>query len=401
MNTDRISDIKKNAWHLARRRLSYIAPDNAQKVLRHDRYWTSELLQLFLQRCETLRLSDPQDSWKMVRWASELASLIRIGEGEGELASRAEKASWLTRALALEGEVAGLVGRSEQSDAAFARAVEVSLGERIQVVAGAELQRRRAAAALREKRFEEARRHLDLSLELFRRLDPGLGLSEALLLYGCLGESCGLVGLAEALAHIPPKGRLQEGIYDACLTLLLDKLDRPGVSFEEYEAVLGWLYVTRKNWFAKRSKSRRKLRLVWAEGRALSCLGLGRLAQRRLSNAWLGLSRLGDSEAMAVAGVDLVYVLIGHDERPLALEVLGETRQRVRRMSGDGELSRALGATEDLNLSQLGHRRRALARRWLPDAGRFYPLAHPGPERPAGPPPADRASESARSSAGQ
>ena len=351
MSVRKISDIQRSPeseeqkarWVKAKRRMSYLTPDNAKKVLRHDRYWTVELLQLYTRRCEQLRLTDPDASWKMVRHLAELVALIRVGDGAGELGSRAEQASWLTRALALEGEIAGLNEDFERANAAFARAFGISVSERIQVVAAAELQRRRAAYAMGCGTLDEARHHLEQSLGLYRRLESGSGLAEALLLGGFLRwPGRGLVGLAEALACTRPRGMPEERVFDGAQALLMARMQEPRVTFEEYEAILGWLYLARKKWFARRSKTVRKMGLLWAEGRALSCLGLGRLAQRRLSRAWQGLSQLGAFEAVAVSGLDLATVQIGHDERSLAMDVLRESRQRVDRLCSDGELTDAL-----------------------------------------------------------
>ncbi len=367
--------LEKERWAKAKRRLSYLTPDNAHKVLRHDRYWTVELMELYLRRCEHLRMTVPMDGWKMVQHAVELVELIRIGEAAGDFGSRAERLSWSARASALEGEIAGLVDSESVAEQAFRRALELTSRERIQVLAAAELQRRRAAFEMRRGRRSRACRYLEQSLVFFRRLDAGSGLAEALLLAGFLRcPEKGLVGLAEALACTRPKGILEERIFDAALTLLMERMQEPRVTFEEYEAILGWLYLARKRWFARRSKTVRKMGLLWAEGRVLACLGLGRLAQRRLSRAWQGLTQLGAFEAVAVAGLDLAYVQVGHDERPLAMEVLRESRQRIRRLSADRELIQALHGAESLTLSELLEARRALAERRLPSFRTFYPF---------------------------
>lgn len=377
MSRKEITEISKNAWSSARRRLSYITPDNAQKVLRHDRYWTPELIHLYLERCEQARLTDPVGAWKLVRWAAELVELVRIGAGQGEMASRAEKVSWQARSLALEGEIAALAGLQERVEPAFSRAASLSTREKIKIVAGAELQRRRGAFAAREGRLEEARRHLASALPLFRRLEGGIGLAETLLLHGATTDHAAMVALSEALSWASPKGDLERSVHDAALALLMERLHEPRVSYEEYEAILGWLYLTRKKWFARRSKSKRKLGVIWAEGRVLSCLGLGRLAQRRLATVWQGFSRLGRFEPTALAGLDLAAVLIGDDERRLARDVLRETRARILRLCGDAELSRAVSAAESMTLNELPGHRQATARRWLEAAGTYYPFSHP------------------------
>ena len=239
-----------------------------------------------------------------------------------------------------------------------------------EVVAVAELYRRRAAVLVRAgERGGEAAQLLNHSLGLYRRQEGGSGLAEALLLQGCGGHTQGAVGLAEALYLSSPRAGLDQSIFDGALILLMEKLHESEVGLEDYESITRWILAASHRWFRRRSKCKRKLGLMWAEGTAFAKLGLGRRAEHRLSSAWLGFSRLGDYEYLAVTGMDLATVLIGHDERDLALEILQVSRERVHRQCADGELEESLKKAEDLSLMELDVLRASTARRWLPSTG--------------------------------
>ena len=378
--TPAIDPKAKDLYTKARRRLASITPDNAEKIVGHCRYWSRPFLELFLQRCEHSRFKDPMAAWSMVRHGAELVMLIRIGDEPGELWSKAEQASWLVRALALEGEISGLAGFRTQMEAAFAKAVDAAKDRELQVLAGAELLRRQAVVCMRTGHHGEGRLKIGKSIELYRKLEPCPGLGEALLIYGLLGGPGSVVGLAEALCYVRPD-RFEGMIFDAALWTLMKRLDEESTG-RENQAMLGWLYCARQKWFRSRRKALRKMVVIWAEGRVLARLGLLRLTQARLSKAWSVFGDLVEPGLMTLCVLDLMSGLLELGEKGLAGEVLMESRQRLRRLGGDGELRDCLdraGGLADLGeAGELLALRREMASAWLPDVERFYPLGHPG-----------------------
>ena len=263
---------------------------------------------------------------------------------------------------------------------ALDRAVATADGSRVQVIAGAELLKRQAVIAMREGKLDEAATRIDASEGLYRRIDPDIGLGESLVIYALVKDPLGdgIVAAAEALCRISPRDNAFSGrLWDAALSMWLAHPANPRAGMEHYEALLGWLYLARRQWFSRRSKCRRKLGLIWGEGIALARLGLGRLAQRRLSTAWLGFSRLGLYEQMTLAALDLAHALIGDDERALAVEMLRAGRDCVRRLNGDPELKALLEKAESASLSELTDMRQESGACHLPHVGDFFPLRHP------------------------
>ena len=348
-------------------------------MVSHDRYWNPEFLQIYLSECELLRLQDAEAAWNQIRWAADLARRIRVDDGGFSCAG--ERWFWLTRALILDAEIAAAVGRWDRCTAAFNEAESTSRKIR-DLGLVAELHRRRASVLMMAGHRDErggpagnAERLLSHSIDLYRRGEQGRasaqdlnqGLSEALLLDGCGSGARGVVGLSEAIYRSNPHRGLGQKLFDGALSLLMAKLDDPGVGLEAYDLISRWIYAAQKRWLSRpRKKCKRKQSLIWAEGRVLSSLGLGRLAERRLGRAWQGFSELGEYESMVLAALDLAYVVIGHGDRPLAQEILRLSRQRVHRQCGDGELKEVLAKAEDLSLADLGRLRLEVADRWLP-----------------------------------
>ena len=264
--------------------------------------------------------------------------------------------------------------------AALERATVIASGGRVQVEVGAELLKRQAVIAMREGELDEAAKRIDASEGLYRRIDPDIGLGEALVIYALVKDPLGdgIVAAAEALYRISPRQNPFSGrLWDAALSMWLAHPANPRAGVEHYQALLSWLYLTRRQWFSKRAKCRRKLGLIWGEGIALTRLGLGRLAQRRLSTAWRGFSELGLCEQMTLTALDLAHTLIGDDERDLAVKMLRIGRDSVRRLTGDPELKALLEKAESASLGELTDLRQESGARHLPHVGDFFPLRHP------------------------
>ena len=66
-------------------------PDEAGKVLCHDRYWTLAFLHRFLDRCDRERLRDPQAAYRMAYLSVQLASLVPLGPERGGYRGRGER----------------------------------------------------------------------------------------------------------------------------------------------------------------------------------------------------------------------------------------------------------------------------------------------------------------------
>ena len=77
-----------------------------------------------------------------------------------------------------------------------------------------------------------------------------------------------------------------------------------------------------------------------------------------------------------MCALDLAEVLLGHNERELAQDLLSESQQRVLRLNGDPDLVRALDIG-DISMVRVSDRWQLLASRWIPEASEIYPMTHP------------------------
>ena len=62
----------------ARERIRYVRPEIAGKVLGHDRYWTVQFLDLYLERCDETAFDVPSDAYLLAQHLPEVARRIRV-----------------------------------------------------------------------------------------------------------------------------------------------------------------------------------------------------------------------------------------------------------------------------------------------------------------------------------
>ena len=344
-----------------RRLLSYVTPNNVGKVLHHDRYWSVPFLELFFERCDGLRLTNPVDAHRL---AAVLPDLIQRIPWERLEDGAKKEPEWRVRCYGLVGELKNLQG--EPADPAIAHASRVAERTRLPLSVVAELYRRRGVVELRRGRVGQARHELGSALEIYRCLDPEPGLAETLLLDVMSGGS--VVGLAELAAH-SPSGRDAAPVLDAALWSLIH---RPKPSLPELEALLGWLWQGRRGIqriSTLAAKFRRAL-ILWAEGMAQTRLGLDRLAQRRFCAAWKVFDLQGHPAAQTICALDRVAVHRGQDEQETAESIVAVTRKRV----SDPDLWACLDPALTMDLFELDVHRSWCAAELLPDLGDFYVL---------------------------
>ena len=348
----------------ARRRAGYVTPENAHKMLRHDRYWSTEVLEVLFERCDEQRLQDLEGSWRVVRDLPDLARLIRISDQEDEFPSEQEKVSRQVRCLGLKAEVAAHTGREEEAREALKQAEPLVQRGRTHISAFAALKRRRAVVALKLGDLERARLDIAGAVDLLRRTDTLDELGEALLLSGRLRPStAGCVDLAEAMARLPLETALDRELSWACNLLLLDRLHEPRRPLlAELEAINGWIRVTRRLW-ANRADTHRRLGLDWVEGLTQSRLGIYPRSIKRLARVKRGAERLEAPGAAPLVALDLVSEHLHHGEPAAARDAFSEeARQAVA----------ALGSTSSTFAD--GLRQETLDEAWLNLARRRRPF---------------------------
>ncbi|MEM1177268.1 MAG: hypothetical protein AAGM22_02890 [Acidobacteriota bacterium] len=387
----------------ARRRLRFVTPQNASKVLRHDRYWSSAFWALLLEECRWRRLTDPAAACALARHGPALVARIgelaeasrRSGGARGgrrpELfSSDVAQHSALVRSWSVLADCERLAGSLEAARTALSRAVDAArTARRVQIVAACELTRQRALFDLSAGSSAGASVALaELPGTLREALardgsndEIALAHAEGLLVLASLPRQFQVAAsgaperpalLCECAAFARPRHRLGSPIFDAALDALDRSLDgsrpAPGV----LEASGRWLRQARRQPF-RRGEKLRRLRLSWAEGRVLSLLGIGRLAERRLERCQRGLGDLGPGEGRgepglyALATLDLALLDIGRDDRPTASKRLGDALGVLQGTGAEREVFEILRQARRASFDSLLVFRRRLGRRILPE----------------------------------
>lgn len=305
----------------ARRRLTYVTPENVSKVLRHPRYWSMEFLQAFCRRCEEERFAAPAAVLRLLEPAQDLVGFVFSRSGS------ATERSWRMKIYALEGEVAAWAGAAERTEQALERAWNLLEPGKVQRLAAAELFRRQGAVARLQGRIETAEARLRRSIELYPNPNDSnptvrRGLAEALVLRGSLGKPCGFPGLAAALTLIKPstrKGSLENALFEGALWWLHHYIPIAGLEPERLESTLVWLRAAYRKWLLHRNAGWNKVALWHAEARLLQRLGVHRHAERRL----LKTARMAENRKLhgqlVLCALDLAYLRL-LDGRPEAAE---------------------------------------------------------------------------------
>lgn len=262
----------------ARRRIRYLSPLNAGKVLGHPRYRTRLFFSHYLERSEASVFASAEDGFLYAMHLPGLARLVPIG-GAG-FRDHAERAGAHLRALGLFGLSAELYGEATTSQAAFAEG-------RFAISQEAELPEPDKIAFLAFQAEYLASRHLD----------PRSVVEEGLAGARTPGELRGrlLLALARyelathqstdalhevlgcALEENPRSRRLRHRFFETATSALR-------------RACLGQRACGRLLHAAVRGRRRLRrdvdrARLFWIEGLALTAFGARRLGEKRLRRA--------------------------------------------------------------------------------------------------------------------
>ena len=258
--------------------MRYLKPDNVQKALSHDRYWSRGVLELLYKRCDELRFTDPVAGRRLGDVLPDLVKLIpwdRLGCPEAEQ-------GWWIRSGALRAELVELAGDRVdlgQEEAFRRRPMRLSTA--------AEAFRRCGAVLYRRGDIDDAGAVIREAVDLYRRVDPGVpfrnpGLAEALILDTLCGGST--VNLVEAASLVEPR----TPIHQAVAWGLVHRRDE--TTLEENQALGQWIqHVVRTHHYARSPCDPAKTALLWAQGLAHERVGFMPIAIRRFQMAlrWL------------------------------------------------------------------------------------------------------------------
>ena len=324
---------------MARRRIRYISPLNAGKVLAHRRYWTLPFLRIYLENCDEHIFHDPEDGYLLAQHAPELARRIDVAQTDSDYVDETAKRSWRVRALAVWGSSCRAYGELTQAEAAYRLAAELA-ADGVDRESAGELRLRTAVLA-------------------FSRLDPNAGplledavqdftvagrqsrLANALVVRGALRvremDPLGLADSARALELADATTARGQRTMIGALHNMAIAATRGASSIESQEVAHRLLQAVKKR-LANKPRSLTKMRVFWVEGLLLAKMGITRLAEKRLLRVRDGLEILGDALALTLASLDLAVILISDGSVEAARALADETAERVEAMKGDREL---------------------------------------------------------------
>lgn len=354
----------KKIRNRAQRRLSYVSDDTADKILRHDRYWSVPFLALLVDACRERALDQPSSALALARRAPPLAELLRTGPGIDAYASAAEARSWRLVALITWAESARAAGLFDEAEEVLARAIGLAGKGRVDGRALAHLEQSRAALAL-ERGDPEAGTFLDRALELGRRLDLDGVVAETLLLRAVAesaeGRSVGMGPAAEAVARTRPRGKRRIRLFDYCLALIRRWMVLPIATADDHRAAAGQLRQARRAYYTQTVKSERKMDLLRTEAVLLGRLGITRMGIRRLERIGMALEEIRYQGPLIDCVLELATFYLDEDSPERAREVLVEAGERLRRLDAEpSELERIERASAGLSHQALELERRRL-----------------------------------------
>ncbi len=344
----------------AQRLVRCVRPENARKVLRHERYWTPEFLRLFLMRCDRLRLLDPEAARRLVEPVADLTERIAYP-------SRAVGRSFRLCAVSLVAEIFALTGDRPSADEEFRRVERLISGAKVHRLAAADYFRHRGAVARLRGHRDDAGALLGRSASLYRAAagqGEAHGLAEVLMLRGSA------VCSAESLAWVRPdlKDPFRNALFDGAWWGLHQEVSKR-VGPEELQACVRRLRSANRKWYLHRKTTARRVRLIWTEGRMLARLGLDALAAKRLHRARKQAIRLDLPVVVALVVLDLASILVGQDDLDGFHALLEETGPQIRSHKALSDVLERARQASGLQASGL----QALDRLWTEAAGHLEP----------------------------
>ncbi len=323
---------RTTAQKAARRRLSSVTAENCGKVLARATYWTTDFLELYLDRCDEAGLHLPAEGYVLARQAPELASRIRVGEGEGEFAAEAEKLSARVTAAAVLSSCCRSWGKLREAELAILWAQDLALGAPLSPRAACELVRR--YAALKVTRTEaDAEAWVEQAVALAERLDERENLADALVMRGTFlahAERGGVEDVVRGLSIADLKQPRGRRTFDAGLFNISHGALRAGNRAEATR----WLARIKKR-MARLPRSVNKLRVAWMEAVFSAELGSVRYAIRLLERSRLHLFELEAVADFVACSMDLVGIHLLDGDLAEAQAVVEETRRRLETLALD------------------------------------------------------------------
>lgn len=263
----------------AKRRIRYLTPLNAGKVLAHRRYQTKPFVVLYLERIEEAFHEDPEAGFLYALHAQELARRVPDGAPIG-YADPSERHAFRLVALGHLAEAAQAVGELAKAQASIAEGTFLLRRDEIPLWARVRFQANKAGYLVDlgqnpKQLITEAMAHIPDDER------PQLSVDLAALLFAQarfdLAERKASTAIAEILylatGHDARAGRLRQRV----LADLLHRLRHGAITMASLTPALPMVI-----WLRKSSRGLERITLFWIEGLINRDLGIDRSAKRRL-----------------------------------------------------------------------------------------------------------------------
>ncbi|MEL7061325.1 MAG: hypothetical protein AAGN46_14980 [Acidobacteriota bacterium] len=314
-----------------------VRPENAQKVVGHERYWSVDFLDLYLDQCEELAIDLPRDAYAMGRHAPMLAQRIRVGTAPEEYPTGQARWESVIYATAVYASCCRVAGELTEARFALDKAREllaeardrrVEIGLRID----AELDRREAAYWATRGDLDAAEALVGRALLNARKVRDEPNLASVYSLRGLLGQlstrGTNVSDFSEAMARADIQTNRGRRTFFAALHNLTIAAATDTHSIDACKTAY-LLLETVKSTLARRPKSIAKLKVFWVEGLLMARFGLNRHAERKLQKARLGLLALGDRSGFFAASIDLALIDQAHGDGRSAQAVIDDCLRRA------------------------------------------------------------------------
>ena len=294
----------------AKRRIGYLTPFNAGKVLAHRRYQTKPFVVLYFERLEQALHTDPEAGFLFALHAQELARRVPDGLPLG-YEDPIERPAFRLVALGYLAVAAQAIGELAKAQASIAEGDSLARHHEIPLPAKIRF------AALKAKYLVGLGQNPEQLIATARALVPDeerakLGADLAALLFAQarfdLARRKASTHLAEILFLAQGEDRRATRLRQIVLADLLHRLRRKAITIGSLAPLLSMII-----WLRKRSRGAERILLFWIEGLINRELGIERGAKRRLQWAHHYCLK-ADCSDLADITTDLQAVLRGLGE---------------------------------------------------------------------------------------
>ncbi len=326
-------------------------------VLEQRKHWDLTFLRIYLDHCDGVLFDNPKAGLELAELAPRLARLIpeRSPAAWQFCTTTAEKRQHrelLVRSHTVLGGAYRAAGKMTEAEDAYDEACRICDSHPVSSTTRANLYKRLCRLRSSQKRYSEALDLVDFAIKVYRERDQEY-FADSLLMKGyVLGEAGrgaeAVPFFSEALSLTKPKpssSLLVKNTFHSAVHNLATAISQGGRSDDLCMALR---YVNQaKKFFARKTSSINKHKLLWVEGRLAGRLGSTRLAERRFLKAFKEFLKLGAPVEAALVGLDLALIYHQHGQWPELETLAAEIYTRFRELSGGTEGIAALSLWVD------------------------------------------------------